>query len=350
MHTPLGSLFRFGPFQVNSDSGELLKNGNRVKLQEQPFRLLVVLLENSGEVVTRDDLRHRIWRDDTFVDFDSSLRVAVGKLREALGDDAENPRYVETIPKRGYRFLVSEVRRVDAAHEAAETRKDPDSLKAAATPVAFVDVDHNLNAAVKIHEALGDSAERPRFVETLPRQGNRLIGETEAQVQPIVPVVTVGPDRGSRSRQTWLKIAASILAISVVALAAFVTYRWHRQQSPQEQEALTAVPFTALPGQATSPAFSPDGSRIAFAWTGDQAHGTETFDLYVKALGSETLLRLTQHPSEWISPAWSPDGTQIAFQRIDGADTGIYVVPALGGPEKKIRSSRIAQNRLALIS
>ena len=108
VQTPLGSLFRFGPFQVNSASGELLKNGNRVKLQEQPFRLLVALLENAGEVVTREDLRHRIWRDDTFVDFDSSLRVAVGKLREALGDDAENPRYVETIPKRGYRFLAPE--------------------------------------------------------------------------------------------------------------------------------------------------------------------------------------------------------------------------------------------------
>src|ERR1700733_12331406 len=108
VQTPLGSLFRFGPFQVNSASGELLKNGNRVKLQEQPFRLLVALLENAGEIVTREELRHRIWRDDTFVDFDSSLRVAVGKLRDALGDDAENPRYVETIPRRGYRFLAPE--------------------------------------------------------------------------------------------------------------------------------------------------------------------------------------------------------------------------------------------------
>ncbi len=94
---------------MNSASGELLKNGNRIKLQEQPFRLLVVLLENAGEIVTREELRHRIWRDDTFVDFDSSLRVAVGKLREALGDDADNPRYVETIPKRGYRFLAPEI-------------------------------------------------------------------------------------------------------------------------------------------------------------------------------------------------------------------------------------------------
>jgi len=141
VHTPVGSLYRFGPFQVNSVSGELWKNGNRVKLQEQPFRLLVVLLENAGEVVTRDDLRHRIWRDDTFVDFDSSLRVAVGKLREALGDDAESPRYVETIPKRGYRFLVSEVRQVDTTDEATETRKDPGPLKADATPVASVDVE-----------------------------------------------------------------------------------------------------------------------------------------------------------------------------------------------------------------
>ena len=122
-------------------------------------------------MVTRDDLRHRIWRDDTFVDFDSSLRVAVGKLREALGDDAENPRYVETIPKHGYRFHVSEVRRVDAAHEAGETRND--SLKTDATPVAFVDVDHNLNAAVKIREVPGDSAEGPRVVETLPGQEYR---------------------------------------------------------------------------------------------------------------------------------------------------------------------------------
>ena len=78
--------------------------------------------------------------------------------------------------------------------------------------------------------------------------------------------------------------------------------------------------------------------------------GAKGFDLYVKAIGSETLLRLTQHPSEWISPAWSPDGTQIAFHRIDGADTGIYVVPALGGPERKLRSTRMSWNWFPSIS
>ena len=77
--------------------------------------MLVALLESPGEVISREELRSYLWPDDTFVDFDSSLRVAVGKLREALDDNAEAPRYVETIPKRGYRFLVTEVRRVDAA-------------------------------------------------------------------------------------------------------------------------------------------------------------------------------------------------------------------------------------------
>ncbi len=136
MQTQPGIVYQFGPFEVNAASGELLKNGRRIKLQEQPCRLLVVLLENSGEVISREELRNRLWPQDTFVDFDGSLRVAVGKLREALDDHADDPRYIETIPKRGYRFLVPEVRRVDAAHEATEQSEDPELLKTDATPVA----------------------------------------------------------------------------------------------------------------------------------------------------------------------------------------------------------------------
>lgn len=105
METPAKTVYRFGPFALDTDAGELLKQGIRVPLQEQPLRLLVILIENSGEVVTRAEIQRRIWQENTFVDFDSSLRVAVGKLRAALNDDAANPRYIETVPKRGYRFL-----------------------------------------------------------------------------------------------------------------------------------------------------------------------------------------------------------------------------------------------------
>jgi DNA-binding winged helix-turn-helix (wHTH) protein/tetratricopeptide (TPR) repeat protein len=124
VQTDPGIVYQFGPFEVNPASGELLKNGRRIRLQDLPHRLLVSLLENCGEVVSREELRSRLWPDDTFVDFDSSLRVAVGKLREALEDNAEDPRYIETIPKRGYRFVVSEVRRINAADEAAQLRDE----------------------------------------------------------------------------------------------------------------------------------------------------------------------------------------------------------------------------------
>ncbi len=285
-------LLRFGDFEADLRFGELRKAGVRLKFGGQPFQVLSILLEQPGEVVTWDELQKR------------------------LG--------LET----------------------------------------FIGVEDNLNTAInKIREILGDSAESPRFVETLPRQGYRFIGELEPLVQPVAgavvgPVITVEPTRGSGSRPRWLKIAAGALSLLVVALVSFVAYRWYQMQRPQEQAALTAVPFTALSEEAIAPAFSPDGSRIAFAWNGGPAHGIKGFDLYVKALGSETLLRLTQHPSESISPAWSPDATQIAFQRLSGDDSGIYVVPALGGPERKLHATRMpstnfnvySSHSLALIS
>lgn len=106
-------LYRFGVFEADPRSGELRKNGARLRLQEQPFQILVRLLQNSGAVVTREELRRQLWPADTFVDFDHSLNTAIGKLREALDDSASSPRFLETLPKRGYRFLAP-VQIVDA--------------------------------------------------------------------------------------------------------------------------------------------------------------------------------------------------------------------------------------------
>src|SRR5712691_2557482 len=95
----------FGEFEMDEHAGELRKEGIKVRLQEQPLQILQILLEHPGEVVTREDLRKRIWPSDTFVDFDHGINNAIKRLREALGDTAETPRYVETLPRRGYRFI-----------------------------------------------------------------------------------------------------------------------------------------------------------------------------------------------------------------------------------------------------
>jgi DNA-binding winged helix-turn-helix (wHTH) protein/Tol biopolymer transport system component len=269
---PQSRVLRFGDFEVDFRSGELRKAGVKQKFGGQPFQVLAILLERPGEVVNRDELQNRLWPD------------------------------------------------------------------------TFVDVDHNLNTAInKIREALGDSEETPRFVETLPRRGYRFIGAIEGSEPKFVPVELV-PEPAPR--KLWWKIAAG-LASGIFAVGTVVVVRRFLPPLSKEPEVLHAVPFTALPGAEISPSFSPDGSRIAFSWNSDPVHVDNGFDLYLKAIGSETLLRLTQHQSAWISAAWSPDGSQVAFHRIAGKNTGVYVVPALGGPERKLRSTRISPNTVS---
>ena len=100
------AVFRFGVFEVDLRAGELRKQGVRIKIQEQPFLVLTILLHRPGELVTRDELRSQIWHSDTFVDFNNGLNTSINRLRDAIGDSADNPRFVETIPKRGYRFIA----------------------------------------------------------------------------------------------------------------------------------------------------------------------------------------------------------------------------------------------------
>src|SRR5437667_9950664 len=117
---------RLGTFEVDVRSGELRRQGVRIKLQEQPFHVLAVLLQRPGEVVTREELRSQNWPADTFVDFDNSLNTAINKLREALGDSADNPGFIETLPRRGYRFITpvtNEGREASATGAAAVSDK-----------------------------------------------------------------------------------------------------------------------------------------------------------------------------------------------------------------------------------
>lgn len=111
---------RFGVFELDLNAGELRKNGAKLRLQEQPFQVLALLLERSGDVVTREELRQKLWPADTFVDFDHSLNTAVNKLRETLGDSASSPRYIETLARRGYRFIAPVQKDVKTGSESYE--------------------------------------------------------------------------------------------------------------------------------------------------------------------------------------------------------------------------------------
>src|SRR5438270_4143690 len=118
MPTSAGSArIRFEAFEIDLRSGELRKHGLKIKLHQQPFQVLTMLLEHPGEVVTREELQRRLWPSETFVDFDVGLNSAIKKLREALHESAEHPRFIETLPRRGYRFIGT----VDGG-TAAETR------------------------------------------------------------------------------------------------------------------------------------------------------------------------------------------------------------------------------------
>src|SRR6202140_3371375 len=119
---PPNSVVRFGTYEVSLQSGEVRKSGLRIRVQQQPIKLLEILLEHPGEVVTREELRSRVWPSESFGDFDQALNIAIGKLRGALGASAENPRFIETLPKRGYRF-IADVSVVDT--DARQKRQEP---------------------------------------------------------------------------------------------------------------------------------------------------------------------------------------------------------------------------------
>ena len=275
----------FDRFELDLRSGELRKDGRKIRLQAQPFQLLAMLIENAGEVVTRDEVCRALWQADTFVDFDHSVAAAVSKIREALGDSVENPRFLETLPKRGYRFI-------------GKIKPEAPVVMAVAKPQQSVE---------------------------------------------LVPV----PAANAWTSRKW---ALGLVGAAVLVAAAVLFGRLSRK--PGSSQPMTVVPFTSYPGWETAPSFSPDGSRIAFSWDNgaSKRSGRPGFDLYVKAIGSETVLRLTNHPSEWISSTWSADGTQIAFHRLAADDTGIYVVPALGGPERKLLVTHIPYSVAAPIS
>lgn len=281
---------RFGPFVADLRTHELWKEGIRLRLSGQPFQVLEVLLETPGELVTRDDLHSRIWQDDTFVDFSHGLNAAVNKLREALSDSAQEPRYIETLPRRGYRF-IAKVQSVG-------------SQPAPITPPS---------------PTMNDQVVSPRL-DPMP---------------VLAPITTPGKIR-------WgLYFFLGFLAVAIFAALVLhgpALFRWAvssveaRESAARESEFRENAsvprqiqPLTTISDSTGFPAFSPDGNYVAF-----YRDGTKPGDagIYVKQIGTDRLLQLTNSRSD-CCPVWSPDKHFIAFSRTsETKEADIYVIPS----------------------
>jgi len=173
-------------------------------------------------------------------------------------------------------------------------------------------------------------------LQELTEDAERVTSRAAGVASPVgasVPARTAGPAPAGRSRR-WVLLGSVVLVVG--GLLAGLVVRTRARTPPPAARTPEIVPFTSLPGLETVPTFSPDGSQIAFAWNGE---GQDGYDLYIKVIGSERLLRLTHNPAVWITAAWSPDGRVIAFRRQAAKDregSGLFLIPALGGPERKI--------------
>jgi Tol biopolymer transport system component/DNA-binding winged helix-turn-helix (wHTH) protein len=277
-------LYEFGPFRLEPAERKLSRNNEPVVLTPKVFDTLVLLVRNSGHLVEKDKLLRTLW-PDSFVE-EGNLTNNIFILRKALGED---PQYIETVPRRGYRF-VGAVRQLPS-------------------PPARHD-------------------EKPQLELASPTVQGSAVGAAPPEVSSPRAPTAADPLR-------WWKLAGWLSAGAVCITVGTLGYLKWRQPKPVQP--LSSVPLTALPGWADSPAISPDGSRVAFEWNGEQRF--TAFDLYVKAIGNENLLRLTSDPATHLAPSWSPDGTQIAFARVAKDRGGIYVVPANGGAVRKLRST-----------
>ena len=253
MESPL--IYRFDGFTLDAATRRMRRGEEELSLEPKSFRLLEFLIENRDRVLGKEEIFRVVW-DETSVT-DNALTRAIAQIRKALEDDPRQPRFIETLPTVGYRFIGK-----------LTTEEAPPSAK------------------------------------PTPRK------------PPRIPV--------------WAAIALTVLAATGLAA-------WRFWPKPPEPAVSTPVPLTTYRGNEDAPSFSPDGNEVAFQWDGEKQ---DNVDIYVKALGPDAVpLRLTTSPLPERMPSWSPDGQTIAFLQVVASGQGeLILIPALGGPERKLAS------------
>ena len=275
----------FGPFELDPDAEQLRKRGVALRLQPKQFVVLLMLAQRAGEIVSRQEIQQRVWGDGTFVDFDRGINFCINQIRAALGDDADSPRFIETVPRRGYRFIA------------------------------------NIDGNGKVEpEIPGSSA----LTTALSRDN----GSEKQQTRPPTPLLT---------KRKILVGSLGLLAAIVTVL--LVVRPWQRGTgSGQANTGATSVrtfPLMTFPGQFLGIALSPDASQIAFTWNSPEFR---KWNIYVQRIGGGRPLQIThtQGPMiAWVD--WSPDGRLLVFGRCEEDNHGsLYTIPALGGREHRV--------------
>ena len=265
--------YAFGPFRIDPAERVLLCDGHPLTLSPKAFDLLLALVERSGHILKKEELMKAVWPEDVVEE--SNLTHHISVLRKVLGEDAGEHLYIETIPRRGYRFVAT-VRELRDVSEEVVREKHPIS----AAPV------------------------EPNPAQ--PRHAGRRV-----------------------------RLAAYLTSLLLLGGAGFFySYRpASNLPSSLPSSPPQIIPFTSFQGSESQPAFSPDGKQMAFVWNGEKG---DNVDIYVKLINTGTPLRLTTNPASDTSPVWSPDGRYIAFRRETRETSGVYLIPCLGGPERKL--------------
>lgn len=294
------SRIRFGAFELDAASGELRKAGIPIKLRLQAVRVLLMLTEHAGQVVTREEIRERLWSADTFVDFERSINFCINQIRAALGDDAEMPRYVETLPRRGYRFIASVT---------AEVSREPARIVSIA----------------------------PRGSEALPLVG--VPGEANTanpatagtQVVPLRPAQPLATGWSWTSKKRMGVVAAALILASLAT--GFATRRWLSHSTGPSLQDIRITKLTSS-GAVTGVAISPDARYAAYAKLEGRGQS-----LWVRQIAAQSDVQILPPGTGFHGLTFSPDGNYIYFVRSDYNNVEfkyLYSVPTLGGPVKKL--------------
>jgi len=272
---------RFGEFELDIAAYELRRHGRVVRMERRPMDLLLLLLERGGELVPRTLIVERLWGRDVFIEVETSLNTAVSKVRHALRDAANSPRYVETVPGRGYRFIAP--------------------VEVVTTPVETVRVVPGQLSPPADATMATAATRRPRTGLWRP-SGRRFAGAL-AGVAVLAAVL-------------WALRTAPATAVPPVA-------------------PLSVVPLTTLTGFERGVTFSPDGRQFAFTWSGENQ---DNWDIYVQLVGAGEMRQLTSGPARDLAPRWSPDGRTLAYVRLEpGVRTErLRVISVLGGRDREL--------------